>query len=641
MFPPRLPLLLLSLGLILFGETSPSLRADEPPIRIDILVVYTPAVEAFYGSRDGVLAHVLATMDGSNAALANSAIPMVWNLVGVERVEYTESATSLDEDLSELTSPTSAHLNEVHALRDAYGADIVSLFRRGTVNSFVGLAWLLNENNPQSSRGFQVVADVAALSSFTFAHEVGHNLGSQHDRANASGSIGFSTGFGYVFEGTDGRRYRTIMAVDFTSTLIPHFSNPLISVGGAPTGIAAGSPQAADNAHTFRILGPLVADFRMEMPTAPELLGHLPGRTIVAGQRAYLEAPIIGLPPLQFTWFAGPAGDTRQPLAGATGRTLATEPLDTPQTFWVRASNDEGTVASESVRIVPVPKPAGPFTTLIDQPLRNTGILVVDTPSWQDLYFPSGYVETLTLPLARVGSPPPLRIDLRDERGGIIRAFELPTSTFPQAGQVVFVDLPLESFVVPGRRYRLSLYPSGAEGSGDRHAWFGGQNAVNPAEGIGESSRSSQNAFAYSLHASGTEATTFHRWLSETDLTPAQADITADPTGDGLPNLLRYALGGTLAEPASLLRPSLGSLVAGETGPYLPFTFTQRRDMADVALQVEASPDLEAWDPLPSDLIFFLGPQDAETDLFEARVPKNGKAPAFLRLRALHPPGIP
>ena len=73
----------------------------------------------------------------------------------------------------------------VHALRNAHGADLVSLFIAGT--SLCGIAWLITaQSNAFEAFAFSVVARICVTGNYTFGHEMGRNMGLQHDRANPS-----------------------------------------------------------------------------------------------------------------------------------------------------------------------------------------------------------------------------------------------------------------------------------------------------------------------------------------------------------------------------------------------------------------------------------------------------------------------
>jgi len=92
---------------------------------------------------------------------------------------------------------------------------------------------------------------------YTFAHEIGHNLGCAHDRLDIDVPGIDSWARGYRFRGNDGVEYRTVMAYA-PGTRIPYLSNPNIRFKGVPTGLPAGSGFEADNASTIAATAPMV-----------------------------------------------------------------------------------------------------------------------------------------------------------------------------------------------------------------------------------------------------------------------------------------------------------------------------------------------------------------------------------------------
>jgi hypothetical protein len=65
---------------------------------------------------------------------------------------------------------------------DAFGADLVSLIIEGN-GSLCGLGYLmLTESAGFEANAFSVSARNCATGNYTFSHEMGHNMGLQHDR---------------------------------------------------------------------------------------------------------------------------------------------------------------------------------------------------------------------------------------------------------------------------------------------------------------------------------------------------------------------------------------------------------------------------------------------------------------------------
>jgi peptidyl-Asp metalloendopeptidase len=73
----------------------------------------------------------------TNTAYSRSAVIPRLRLVHQEEVSYTESG-DFSTDLNRLTNPSDGFMDNVHALRNAHGADLVSLIIEGA--SLCGLA---------------------------------------------------------------------------------------------------------------------------------------------------------------------------------------------------------------------------------------------------------------------------------------------------------------------------------------------------------------------------------------------------------------------------------------------------------------------------------------------------------------------
>jgi hypothetical protein len=201
------------------------------------------------------------------------------------------------------------------AAREQFGADLVSLVRtfQAPENGSCGVAWLLGAgqtpiNGEDASLAFSVVSDSGG-SQFPedgvtcreeyLAHELGHNMGLQHDAATAQGTDDTNSDgslldpeefgaypytFGYRTGSTAGNFY-TIMAVRRAGqTGYRVFSNPRINSCG---GFACGS-SAADNAQGLAQTLPLVASFRATI--VPQPVVSYPGSLIGIGGKC-LDVP--------------------------------------------------------------------------------------------------------------------------------------------------------------------------------------------------------------------------------------------------------------------------------------------------------------------------------------------------------------
>ncbi|HLG29165.1 MAG TPA: M12 family metallo-peptidase [Candidatus Brocadiales bacterium] len=223
---------------------------------IDILVVYTQAAANAYGN---INSEIQLSIDISNLVYSNSLITQRLRLVGTAQVAYTETG-SASTDLGRLKNPSDGYMDNVHTLRNTYNADLVSLFVSRI--DACGIAYIMcSVSKYFASSGFSVVE--TGCSSVVLAHELGHNMGADHDRDNSGGCRAYSYSYGYQ---EPNGSFRTIMAYPNGCTYpcprILHFSNPLVSYNGIPTGIPQGQPNSADNTTTFNNTAYTIANFR-------------------------------------------------------------------------------------------------------------------------------------------------------------------------------------------------------------------------------------------------------------------------------------------------------------------------------------------------------------------------------------------
>ena len=184
-------------------------------------------------------------------------------------VNYVDdSPGDMNEALEDLQSNSGVFAN-VEMLRTTYGADQVTLLRR-LVDEGCGLGYLLTSDN--SRYACTVTHDgmtaTGYCSDLSYVHEIGHNLGCHHDRANATGSGRFPYSYGY--QDLDGE-FSTVMAYTNgcpgpgTCPRVQYFSNPNVTYNGKPTGVADPDPNSADNARTTNQTRVGMAGYRITM----------------------------------------------------------------------------------------------------------------------------------------------------------------------------------------------------------------------------------------------------------------------------------------------------------------------------------------------------------------------------------------
>ena len=147
------------------------LTCGRPPAAmsfVDIAVVYTPAARRITGGTEEIEALIDLKIAETNQSYLDSEVNQRLVLVARQEVEYDESGNAT-RDLGRLADPSDGHLDEVHAIRDQAGADLLHMITGTTDVS--GIAQLLGAFG--LSR--------ADCGSDVFAHELGHNMGLRHD----------------------------------------------------------------------------------------------------------------------------------------------------------------------------------------------------------------------------------------------------------------------------------------------------------------------------------------------------------------------------------------------------------------------------------------------------------------------------
>ena len=329
------PLSIASSRIATRGGSQPAPAAMDLGDVFDLLLLYTPQTRIDSGGTAAMNALVTASVAGANTAYATSRIPVRLRLVGALEYAYAESgSTSVDLDAVQNSALA-------RALRDRYHADLVTLVVSSA--DAAGQAFLMSGVDPDFAPfAFNVVVRYRFAGLYSFAHELGHNMGSNHapgDAGNGTGAFPYS--FGYKDEQ---HGFSTIMSYACaTCERINQFSSSVVTYHGLPTGTAL-----QDTARSITDVRTVVSNFRQaDVSTS---LGAPSGLTLAqAGSTVTLawDPPVVGNPTGYRVEIGSATGLTdlgdlptgsAVPRFGASGVSGGT--------YWLRVRATDGTTAS-------------------------------------------------------------------------------------------------------------------------------------------------------------------------------------------------------------------------------------------------------------------------------------------------------
>lgn len=256
-----------------YGGTSSAPATDQASddgTQIDIMVVYSTKTKERYLDIGGVNSLIALAIAESNEAYTNSAINTQLRLIHTQ--EVANSSGNFSADLGNLRLKTDGVLDEIHAVRDNYGADMVSWFVEN--NQYCGIAYVpTGDLSADAGWGFSVVYSQCATGYYSTAHELGHNMGSNHDRANAGSAVAYPYSYGYQ---DPNKTFRTVMAYNCPNEGCirqQFFSNPYLEFNGRPTGIYYEANDSADNARSINQTRIPVSQWRTAVVGSPPAAG--------------------------------------------------------------------------------------------------------------------------------------------------------------------------------------------------------------------------------------------------------------------------------------------------------------------------------------------------------------------------------
>lgn len=217
-------------------------RDVEERTEVTLLVVYTPEAAAAAGDLEAVVAEALAE---TNATYENSRIPLRLRLAHLAEVEYR--MTSRLDDLRRLVRPSDGFLDEVHALRDRYEADLCVLVPDkpdATINAAIMAT-------PATAFAIVHWAHLGAPD-YGLAHELGHLQGGRHSPEADIRREPLPYGHGFRGNGV-----RTIMA-NGPQRRVPYWSGP----DQRYEGLVLGDDSLRNAARVLRETAVYIANFR-------------------------------------------------------------------------------------------------------------------------------------------------------------------------------------------------------------------------------------------------------------------------------------------------------------------------------------------------------------------------------------------
>lgn len=313
-----------------------------PQTTIDLLALYTPGLVTQLGSAAAVQTRMDNLVAIANQAYIDSEVAIRLRLVRIEPVNYDDTS-AIDTTLDALTDASNAAFANVPALRDTYGADLVTLVRRYLGADDCGIAWTGGgKQTPMSgyaAYGYSVVANGSSggyyCTDYTLAHELGHNMGSVHDRVTEGQAVGPSDGaYAYSFGYGVNNGFSTIMAYNssfINATHIGKFSNPGLSTcNSMPCGISETQANSANNALSLNNTRVAVSNFRAtKVAPAPgqtvDVRTYVPAAGATGGYVSFLRVINIGSVAISVT---ASVVDPVTGVAGTAKQLIANLPVD-------------------------------------------------------------------------------------------------------------------------------------------------------------------------------------------------------------------------------------------------------------------------------------------------------------------------
>lgn len=250
------------------ATTAPVAAAAADTVQIDVLAYYSPDLVTLRGSASAAETEVAHLFAIANQSHIDSGTRVRLNIAKLALLDV--STTAWNSELLDQMQGNTVPGVDLEGMRDGWGADLVTLIRPyHDTDGSCGIAYLagagLYGTNTSAAWGYSVV-NVAPCGPHVLAHELGHSMGSMHNREEATAFEGdlshgaFMDSFGYRVPGV----FATIMAYQQGEPWVGFFSNP---ASAQCQGHACGVTNYANNVRSLDAMAPAIAAFRGPMGT--------------------------------------------------------------------------------------------------------------------------------------------------------------------------------------------------------------------------------------------------------------------------------------------------------------------------------------------------------------------------------------
>lgn len=374
------------------GIQSDTTALPSGAVNVDVIFLYdAKTLSTAQGSSSDAIGYIdsysKATIESGNVVLGQSQVTSFrWRYLGSMAAPNFVQSDKLVDDLEAMVPGGSAY-EAITSIRYQQGADQVFLWHgsQPTPDNAGGQAYARVQTVVR-----QEYAIAVARWSYSYKsviHELAHNFGCQHDRANANvedeANRAAPDGDGFYSYGqlwTNPSPIPNYPYPNTTSTImgygssrIPYFSNPNITLeltselagwprnvsywGTQALGVAIGQPKAAYNAKVLQDNATAMSNMREEI-TVPQIIQQPASGSAFNGQTLSVSAQISG-GGLTYQW-----SKDGTPISGATSATYLKSPASNSDagTYSVKATNRLGSVTSNDAVITVTTPPPPPST---------------------------------------------------------------------------------------------------------------------------------------------------------------------------------------------------------------------------------------------------------------------------------------